>query len=66
MPIRMNGHCAAAPERPPAQNPEMPGGGSGGSGNQAVPVEIQVPETAIVREAGKLSREMLPVLTPCI
>lgn len=34
MPIRMNGHCAAAPERPPAQNPAMPGGGSGGSGNQ--------------------------------
>ena len=33
MPIRMNGHCAAAPERPPAQNPEMPGGGSG-AGNQ--------------------------------
>ena len=34
MPIRMNGHCAARPERPPAQNPEMPGGGSGGAGNQ--------------------------------
>ena len=34
MPIRMNGHCAATPERPPVQNPEMPGGGSGGSGNQ--------------------------------
>lgn len=30
----MNGHCAVAPERPPVQNPEMPGGGSGGSGNQ--------------------------------
>ena len=28
MPIRMNGHCAAAPERPPAQNPAMPGGGN--------------------------------------
>ena len=34
MPIRMNGHCAAAPERPPAQNPAMPGGGSGDAGNQ--------------------------------
>ena len=34
MPIRMNGHCAARPERQPAHNPEMPGGGSGGAGNQ--------------------------------
>lgn len=34
MPIRMNGLCTVAPEHPPAQNPELPGGGSGGSGNQ--------------------------------
>ena len=37
MPIRMNGHCAARPERPPAQNPEMPGGGSGGAGGDNRP-----------------------------